>query len=167
MNANNMRTLRSLPVPPKNFRLFDLLYCIQYFGAGKTTLGKQFGAQLASGVLDDRNKGDLAQEYQQLRSAGIDHVHVDVCSVPNMVLKVARMVCGDASLSWVGEKDAAVQVVAAARARGKPILIHVDEVGAHKEHDCIRFSSLLARCLLSCGVLDTTTFLECRSFFSL
>lgn len=136
VNAGNMVKLRSLRDTPINFRLFKLLYCIQYFGAGKTTLGKQFGPQLASGVLDERGKvGGLSEEYQRLRDAGINHVHVDACSVDNMVLEVVRTVTGEASLVWTNEKDAAVQVVAAARTRGKPVLIHIDEVGSHKGHD--------------------------------
>jgi hypothetical protein len=143
-NARNMHTLRSLPTVPDNFRHFQLLYCIQYFGSGKTTLGKQFGAQLALGVLDERNKGGLTKDYQQLRNTGIDHVHVDVRGGNNMVHHVVRTVTDDYSVVWVDEGDAARQVVAAAHTRGKPILIHIDEVGAQKGHELYSLQTFAA-----------------------
>jgi hypothetical protein len=147
VNARNMHTLRSLSAAPDNFRLFNLLYCIQYFGAGKTTLGKQFGPQLALQVLEARGKGKLESDYQALCKSGIDHVHVDVCSEPNMVLKVVRMVVGKTA-TCRGEEDAAEQVVAAVALHNKPILIHLDEVGSHKDHD-LKSLQLFARAVFA------------------
>ena len=169
VNACNMPLLRSLRAAPDNFRLFNLLYCIQYFGAGKTTLGKQFGPQLKlrvleARVLEEKKKGNLENDYQALCTSGIDHVHVDVCSEPNMVLEVVRMVVANESATCSDEEDAAKQVVAAVALHNKPILIHLDEVGSHKDHDLKSPSCLLVLCLQSYGVWVTRTFRACPSY---
>jgi hypothetical protein len=89
-------------------------------------------------VLEKYGKGNLKVIYNELYTRGIDHVHVDVGGVNDMVKEVLRTVTDNRKATCEDGKDAAIQVVAAAkrRSKGKPILIHLDEVGAQpNKHD--------------------------------
>jgi hypothetical protein len=66
INACNCSLLRRLTrVPTSNeLRSCRLLFCIQYFGGGKTKLGFQFGTQLLKGVVDSRAHGERFDEVK-------------------------------------------------------------------------------------------------------
>ena len=144
VNAETCSLLRSLEDEPTSEQLRDcnLLFCIQYFGGGMTTLGKKFGAKLSEGVLDERAKKcmelepewRLATEWALVRS-GIETVYCNLSSPTDIVVGVLRRVLNDDNATYSDIEMAAVQVVAAALKRGMPLLILMDEVGSNTEHN--------------------------------
>lgn len=140
VNAWNLKWLRECTKQPTNYREARLLYCIQYFGAGKTTLGEQFGTQLKKGVLDKRDKKreGLEEEWNAVRQAGIEHILVDVRAEQDIPLKALRVLLKDKSLSpYRSFEDAAHALVNAVVLRAHAILLHFDEVGSHPDHNLL------------------------------
>eukprot|EP00736_Rhodelphis_marinus_P013572 Rmarinus@m.15699 len=155
VNAQNIIEIISSDRPIKNYRQLDLLFCVQYFGSGKTTLGEQFPLKVQTDsnfrgfVLEKLKKqksedlSPLQPEWRCLRDRGIGHVFIDVGSAENIVHEAATVAAGgkrkhvstDLSISC-----AAQSLVSYASTHG-PTLFHFDEVGAKEKHslDELRF----------------------------
>jgi hypothetical protein len=136
INDCNCSLLRSLALVPtfEDLHSCRLLFCIQYFGAGKTMLGFEFGTQLLKGVVDSRAHGErfdeVKAEWEIVRDKGVYHVYCDVGREPDIVAKTLRVLFGTNKVSYTSVEQAAIQVVTYASTQGKPLLIHFDEVGA-------------------------------------
>ena len=68
---------------------------------------------------------------------------MDVRAEQDIIGLVLKMVSGKEA-RYSSEEKAAVQLVDVVRARGKPVLIHIDETGSHKGHD-LKFLQLFVR----------------------
>jgi hypothetical protein len=144
INAQNCSLLQRLARAPTSneLRKCNLLFCIQYYGGGKTTLGLEFGTQLLKGVLDSRACGKLFEEvkaeWDVVRNKGVRHVYCDVAEEVDIVAETLRVLFDVDDVDYTSVKDAAIQVVAHALTEGKPLLIHFDEVGADHNVSTLR-----------------------------
>jgi hypothetical protein len=69
-----------------------------------------------------------------------------MCATNDILKMTLEVVLGRRDVSYANEEHAARQVVDAAIARNKPILIHLDEVGGHDGHN-IRQLQMFAGCV--------------------
>jgi hypothetical protein len=154
VNADNChRIATSTEELMSDFRDLDLLFCVQYFGAGKTTLGEVFPNKVkdkdvketfASKFGDDDG---LKSEWKIIQERGIRRVITDVRTEPNILQFAADAInhaadcVYDFTSATVGNHDpttsprhAADYLIKFATDNG-PTLFHFDEVGAKEEHN--------------------------------
>jgi hypothetical protein len=136
-----------------NFRLLDLLFCVQYFGAGKTTLGKEFPEKVKDNDVKETfasKFGDddgLKSEWNIIQERGIRRVFIDVRKHPNILQTAANEINRASGIMYdftsvtVGPhiptssaEHAADYLIQFATDNG-PTLFHFDEVGAKEEHN--------------------------------
>eukprot|EP00035_Acanthoeca_spectabilis_P019357 m.420607 g.420607 ORF g.420607 m.420607 type:complete len:875 (+) comp16846_c2_seq21:4661-7285(+) len=145
VNAENMAFLRTAKGAIDNFRPWRMLFCVQYFGSGKTTLGRVFFEQIQTPdvqkFFEMKVKGDtdLEHEWAELKTSLDSAVHVplvvaDVPDVLRAALAVATGVTYDAVNDPFAVRTVAAKVVEFAERRG-PTLLHFDEVGSDKGHN--------------------------------
>ena len=125
-----------------NNELFIARVHPQYYGSGKTTLGKQFFRQLTDprvqAFFHDRLKepehNHLSDEWDALKAGlgSAKHLFVPAAAYPNIVQ------CLSSELLEVGYTDAeevegvvAECLVTYAAKQNGPVLVHFDEVGSH------------------------------------
>ena len=155
VNALNMEVIERQRGPLINTRSTKLLFCVQYYGAGKTTLGLRFPElvtkdsevqQYISHKINNVSFGRdvLTQAWTRLQNSGIEHVFIDVRTSQDIVLKtvdvlgVARN--NDASVTPPPVDDVADLLLS--RAATKAVLYHFDEVGSDQQHDLNKLRQL-------------------------
>ncbi len=140
INAANCRLLRTLEcsmITSSHLRMCFLLFCIQYVGGGKTTLGLKFGEKLKDGVLDVRARQckELATEWALVKLKGVHTVYCNVGGESDIVGETLRILFNSKSVTYSSHRNAADQVVDAAVKLDQPLFIHFDEVGPRTRHD--------------------------------
>jgi hypothetical protein len=140
VNADNCHRIATSTEELSDFRELDLLFCVQYFGAGKTTLGQVFPNKVkdedvmntfASKFGDDDG---LKLEWKIIQERGMRRLLIDVRAVSDIVREAARLASNNPHLQVEDSKHAAGYLIDYAVENG-PTLFHFDEVGADVEHD--------------------------------
>eukprot|EP00736_Rhodelphis_marinus_P012303 Rmarinus@m.12242 len=159
VNAGNINQIIRRDRVFKDFRPLRLVFCAQYFGSGKTTLGKQFPQKVRTDTnfhgfvlkkLEKKNRwldfSRLRPEWEHLRNHGIGRLFIDFCCYKNVIRGAADVASEGKSVGTdPSAEDAANLLVSYARRHG-PTLFHFDEFGAQDEHS-LQELRILARCV--------------------
>jgi hypothetical protein len=147
VNAKNIQTIDRHVQPINNFRVLKLLFCVQYFGSGKTTLGVVFPDKVredeVKATFADKLKHHehLKSEWEIIQDKGIHRVEIDVRDVADIVREAAAVASGSEDVEIRDPKHAARFLIQYATDNG-PTLFHFDEVGADDDHDLNKLRQL-------------------------
>jgi hypothetical protein len=115
----------------------------QYFGSGKTTLGKMFPVKIKDkavidffeGKLQERANSELVDEWEKIQHEGINHVLIDARNVNDIVLEAVRVASNNSQLDNIRDSKQAAGILVDYAIKNGPTLLHFDEVGSRAKHN--------------------------------